>query len=118
MVMNLALNARDAMPDGGKLTIAARPVEIDEAACARNPEAQSGPHICLAVKDTGQGWTQRQLPESSNHSLRLRVRAKVRVWDSPPCTACLSNMEAGLKWRALRGPAPQCAHSSRLVQME
>ncbi len=55
VVMNLALNARDAMPDGGKLTLAAVQVEIDEAACARNPEAQLGPHVCLAVKDTGHG---------------------------------------------------------------
>ena len=55
VVMNLALNARDAMPDGGKLTLAVVQVEIDEAARARNPEAQLGPHICLAVKDTGYG---------------------------------------------------------------
>ena len=55
VVMNLALNARDAMPDGGKLTLAVVQVEIDEAARARNPEAHLGPHICLAVKDTGYG---------------------------------------------------------------
>src|SRR6266404_5402687 len=55
VILNLALNARDAMPEGGKLTFTAHPVEIDEAARTRNPEAQLGPHICLAVKDTGQG---------------------------------------------------------------
>jgi PAS domain S-box-containing protein len=55
VIMNLALNARDAMSDGGKLTIATVRVEIDEAAHAKNPEAQRGPHICLAVKDTGYG---------------------------------------------------------------
>ncbi len=55
VIMNLALNARDAMPEGGKLTLATVQVEIDEAACARNPEAQPGAHICLAVKDTGHG---------------------------------------------------------------
>ncbi len=55
VIMNLALNARDAMADGGKLTLATRRVELDEAARACNPEAQSGPHICLAVKDTGYG---------------------------------------------------------------
>jgi PAS domain S-box-containing protein len=55
VIINLALNARDAMPDGGKLTLTADPVEIDEAARMRNPEAQLGPHICLAVKDTGHG---------------------------------------------------------------
>jgi two-component system, cell cycle sensor histidine kinase and response regulator CckA len=55
VIMNLALNARDAMPDGGKLTLTTVRVEIDESARARNPEAQLGPHICLAVKDTGSG---------------------------------------------------------------
>ncbi len=55
VIMNLALNARDAMPDGGKLTIATHEVETDETALTRNPEAQPGRHICLLVKDTGKG---------------------------------------------------------------
>lgn len=55
VIMNLALNARDAMPDGGKLTIATHEVETDETALTRNPEAQPGRHICLLVKDSGKG---------------------------------------------------------------
>jgi CheY-like chemotaxis protein len=55
VIMNLALNARDAMPDGGKLTLTTVQVQIDDAARALNAEAQPGPHICLAVKDTGLG---------------------------------------------------------------
>src|SRR5438874_598626 len=55
VIMNLALNARDAMPDGGKLTLTSTRVEIDQASRARNPESQLGPYICLAVKDTGYG---------------------------------------------------------------
>jgi two-component system, cell cycle sensor histidine kinase and response regulator CckA len=55
VIMNLALNARDAMLEGGKLTLATVQVEIDETARARNPEAHLGRHICLAVKDTGNG---------------------------------------------------------------
>ncbi len=55
VIMNLALNARDAMTEGGKLTLATLQVDIDEAGRARNPEAQLGSHICLAVKDTGNG---------------------------------------------------------------
>jgi two-component system, cell cycle sensor histidine kinase and response regulator CckA len=61
VIMNLALNARDAMSDGGKLTITTVRVEIDERAHARNPEAQLGPHICLAVKDTGFGMDEATL---------------------------------------------------------
>src|SRR5438046_5832517 len=55
VIMNLALNARDAMPDGGKLTLTTTRVGVDKASQARNPEAQLGPYICLAVKDTGYG---------------------------------------------------------------
>ena len=55
VIMNLALNARDAMPEGGTLTIATRAVEIDHADTARNPEARPGRHICLSVQDTGKG---------------------------------------------------------------
>jgi two-component system, cell cycle sensor histidine kinase and response regulator CckA len=55
VIMNLALNARDAMPDGGKLTLATTRVEIDKASRERNPESQLGPYICLAVRDTGYG---------------------------------------------------------------
>ncbi|MBA3651772.1 MAG: response regulator [Chthoniobacterales bacterium] len=55
VIMNLALNARDAMPDGGKLTIATHEVETDETALTRNPEARPGRHIYLLAKDTGKG---------------------------------------------------------------
>jgi CheY-like chemotaxis protein len=55
VIMNLALNARDAMPEGGELTIWTCEVQIDEAAAALNPEAILGRYICLAVHDTGSG---------------------------------------------------------------
>ena len=55
IIMNLALNARDAMPDGGRLTLSSTAVEIDEAYGRRNPEAQLGRHVCLTVKDSGHG---------------------------------------------------------------
>src|SRR5205814_2943457 len=55
VIMNLALNARDAMPDGGKVTITTFQIKIDEAGRARNPEAQLGTHVCLEIRDTGYG---------------------------------------------------------------
>ena len=55
IIMNLALNARDAMPDGGRLTLSSSAVEIDEAYRRRNPEALLGRHVCLTVKDSGHG---------------------------------------------------------------
>jgi PAS domain S-box-containing protein len=55
VIMNLALNARDAMPDGGRLTLSSSAVEIDEDYRKRFPEAQLGRHVCLTVKDSGHG---------------------------------------------------------------
>jgi two-component system, cell cycle sensor histidine kinase and response regulator CckA len=55
VIMNLALNARDAMPDGGRLTLSSSAVEIDEAYRTRNQEAQLGRQVCLTVKDSGHG---------------------------------------------------------------
>jgi two-component system cell cycle sensor histidine kinase/response regulator CckA len=55
IIMNLALNSRDAMPDGGRLTLSSAAVEIDESYCRRNQEAQLGGHVCLTVEDSGHG---------------------------------------------------------------
>jgi signal transduction histidine kinase/CheY-like chemotaxis protein len=55
VIMNLVFNARDAMPDGGKLTIQTVNNHLDEN-CARSyPEIRPGPHVMLAVHDSGQG---------------------------------------------------------------
>jgi len=57
VIMNLALNARDAMPDGGSLTIATHQVQLDEAYVRKHPEAQVGAHLALEVTDTGLGMS-------------------------------------------------------------
>jgi signal transduction histidine kinase/CheY-like chemotaxis protein/HAMP domain-containing protein len=55
VIMNLAVNARDAMPQGGQLTIDTDPVLIDDAYLAGHPEARVGPFVRLRVTDTGCG---------------------------------------------------------------
>jgi PAS domain S-box-containing protein len=55
---NLAINARDAMLEGGTLTFQTRNVTIDEAYCERVPGARPGPFVRLAVTDTGTGMSE------------------------------------------------------------
>ncbi|HUJ43261.1 MAG TPA: PAS domain S-box protein [Opitutaceae bacterium] len=54
-LMNLCVNARDAMPAGGVLRLTAENVMLDEAFAKATPEAKPGPHVCLGVADTGTG---------------------------------------------------------------
>jgi len=55
VLMNLGVNARDAMPEGGGLRIAARNVTVPETRAQSNPGAHAGPHVLITVADTGIG---------------------------------------------------------------
>jgi len=57
VIMNLAVNARDAMPQGGRLTIETSNINLDEGSPGNSPYVVSGPYVMLAVTDTGIGMS-------------------------------------------------------------
>ncbi len=66
VIMNLAVNARDAMPQGGRLTIETANVVLDENYAREHVDAAAGPHVMLAISDNGCGMdeqTKRRLFE-------------------------------------------------------
>ncbi|MBN1543158.1 PAS domain S-box protein [candidate division KSB1 bacterium] len=58
IIVNLAVNAREAMPQGGKLILRTEPVELDEAYCRTHLNAHIGEHVLFTVSDTGIGMTE------------------------------------------------------------
>lgn len=61
VLINLSLNAQDAMPVGGLLTIEARDVDLDKTYTAHHPEITPGPYIMLMVSDTGVGMDEKTM---------------------------------------------------------
>ena len=59
ILFNLATNARDAMPQGGKLQIVVRQVSVDDKYRASRPWAEPGEYVCLAVRDNGIGMDEK-----------------------------------------------------------
>ncbi len=58
ILVNLVVNSRDAMPDGGKITIETSDVELDDGYCSRHPYVKPGKFVMMAVCDSGHGMTE------------------------------------------------------------
>ena len=76
VLLNLSVNARDAMPEGGRLTIETREVLVDEEAARREPDLSAGRYVGLVVTDTGSGIPKDVLPRIFEPFFTTKDRGK------------------------------------------
>ena len=79
-LVNLAINARDAMPNGGKLTIEGANVFVDENYSQQNPELKPGQYVAICVSDTGAGMPSDVLNRAFNPFSRPKSLVRERAW--------------------------------------
>jgi len=86
VIMNLCINARDAMPTGGRLLIETEMVDLDEAYCRFYPHVAPGRYAVISVSDTGMGMDAETKERIFEPFFTTKSREKGREWGWPPCT--------------------------------
>nr|WP_320191374.1 ATP-binding protein [uncultured Desulfobacter sp.] len=76
ILVNLCINARDAIKNDGKITIETRNIKIDESFCQTHPNARPGEFVVLAVTDNGEGIPKATLPNIFDPFFTTKVRDK------------------------------------------
>ena len=82
VLLNLAINARDAMPTGGTLTLALENFDVDDYYASMTPGAKAGPHVLLKVSDTGTGIPREIIDKIFGPFLPRRSWARAPDWGS------------------------------------
>ncbi|WP_395709527.1 ATP-binding protein [Reyranella sp.] len=75
-ILNLAINGRDAMPEGGTLTIETANAHLDDAYAAANVEVKAGQYVLIAVSDTGEGMDQELMAKAFDPFFTTKQRGQ------------------------------------------
>lgn len=75
-LLNLAINARDAMPGGGRVTISAGPAHLDADYVRHNPDACVGDYVAIAVSDTGTGMSKEVLERAFDPFFTTKIQGR------------------------------------------
>jgi PAS domain S-box-containing protein len=100
VLLNLCVNARDAMPNGGSLTIGLENCALDEHYAAMNMQVEPGRYVIASVSDSGTGIPKNIVDKIFDPFFTKRISAKVRAWDSQPSWLSSRVMEGWLMYIA------------------